>query len=100
MGAKAKLVRTSIASGVRSNLLNKFFMLDLLYFAFTGTISIFVEPLGGANAKTESGNVGFKSQCNRETDCGRASSARLVMTILRGSGLPPADIQICQSISP
>ena len=72
-------------------------MLALLYFVFTGTISILDAPLGGVKLKTVSLKVGFKFQSIRETDCGRASSVRLVITTLRGSGLLPVVIQICQS---
>src|SRR5262249_61803652 len=99
-GAIAKLARTRAANEARINLPNDLFMLALLYFVFSGTISIFVAPLGGVNLKTESLKVGFKFQLIMETDCWRASSARLVITILRGSGLLPVLIQTCQSILP
>ena len=85
----AKLARTRAANAAGSNLPNDLFMLALLYFVFTGTISILVAPLGGVNLKTASLNVGFKFQSIRDTDCGRASSVRLVITTLRGSGLLP-----------
>src|SRR5262245_17405715 len=98
--AIAKVPRTRAANEARNNLRNDFFMLTLLYLVFNGTISIFVAPLGGVNLKTESLKVGFKFQLIRETDCGRASSARLVITTLRGSGLLPVVIQSCQSIVP
>ena len=93
----AKLVRTRAANEAGSNLPNDLFMLALLYFVFTGTISILDAPLGGVNLKTVSLKVGFKFQSIRETDCGRASAVRLVITTLRGSGLLPVVIQICQS---
>src|SRR6187397_920366 len=94
----AKLARTPTANDAGSHLPNDLFMLTLLYFAFTGTISIFVDPLGGVNLKTASLKLGLRSQSIRATDCGRASSARLVTTILRGNGLLPTVIQICQSM--
>src|SRR5262249_5229269 len=96
----AKLARTRPANEAKSNLPNDLFRLALLYFDFSGTISILVAPLGGVNIKTESLKVGFRFQSIRDTDCGRASSARLVITILRGSGLLPVVIQTCQSIVP
>jgi hypothetical protein len=74
--------------------------LALLYWALRGRISILVDPFGGVNLNTESAKVGFRFQLIMLTDCGRASSARLVMTILRGSGLLPFAIQICQSMLP
>ena len=73
------------ANEAGSNLPNDLFMLALLYFVFTGTISTLDAPLGGVNLKTVSLKVGFKFQSIRETDCGRASSVRLVITTLRGS---------------
>ena len=76
------------------------YMLALLYLVFAAMISIFWAPLGGANLKTVSLKAGFRFQLIIVTDCGRASSARLVITILRGSGLPPAVIQIWKSILP
>ena len=72
----------------------------LLYLVFRGTISILVAPLGGVNSNTASLKAGFRFHSIMDTDCGRASSARLVITILRGSGLLPAVIQICQSTLP
>jgi len=48
----------------------------------------------------ESLKPGFFFQSNTVTDCGLASSERLVMTSLSGSGLAPALSQICQSSSP
>ena len=59
------------------------------YFFFNGTISAFAVPLGGTKAKIESLKVGFRFHAISETDCGRASSVRLVITILRGRGLLP-----------
>src|SRR4030095_3248106 len=93
----AKLARTRAANEAGNNLPNDLFMLALLYFVFTGTISILDAPLGGGNLKTVSLKLGFKFQSIKETDCGRASSVRLVITTLRGSGLLPGVIQICQS---
>ena len=58
----AKLARTKAANVVGSHLPNEIFMLALLYFAFTGTISILEAPLGGANLKTVSLKVGFRFQ--------------------------------------
>ena len=72
-------------------------MLVLLYRVFTGTISIRVAPLGGVNLNVAGLKAGFRFHSMNETDCGRASSARLVITSLRGRGRAPAVIQICQS---
>jgi len=44
------------------------FMLALLYFAFSGTNSTLVAPLGGANLKTVSLKPGFRFQSNIWTD--------------------------------
>src|SRR5262245_6862214 len=100
IGATAKLTATMVTNEATSKLPNDVFMWVLLYFVFRGTISTFDAPLGGVNLKVESSKVGFRFQLIRETDCGRASSARLVITILRGSGLLPVVIQTCQSIPP
>ena len=78
-----------MAAAVAGNFPNSLFMLALLYEVFRGTISIFFAPGGGVNLNTESLKVGFRFQSITEIDCGRASSARLVITILRGNGLPP-----------
>src|SRR4029453_13202194 len=93
----AKPARTRAANEAGSNLPNDLFMLALLYFFFTGTISILDAPLGGVKLKTGCVKVSVKFQSIRETDCGRAWSVRLVITTLRGSGLLPVVIQICQS---
>ena len=74
---------------VAGNFPNSLFMMAILYGVFRGTISIFFAPGGGVNLNTESLKVGFRFQSITEIDCGRASSARLVITILRGNGLPP-----------
>ena len=71
-------------------MLNECFMSSLLYLVFRATISTAVAPLGGVNLKTAFVKVGFRFQSIRLTDCGRASSPRLVITILRGSGLLPS----------
>ena len=83
----AKLARTRVATVAAGNFPNDLFMMALLYLVFRGTISILVAPLGGVNLNTESLKVGFRFQSIRETDCGRASSARLVITTLRGKRL-------------
>src|SRR4029453_1883102 len=93
----AKLATTSMANEPESNLPNDLFMLALLYFVFSGTISILEEPLGGVNLKTVSLNLGFKFHSISEFDCGRATSVRLMIAPLGGSGLLTVGIQICQS---
>src|SRR5207344_872172 len=99
-GAMAMLARTRMATVAANNFPDDRFMMAVLYLVVRGTISILVAPLGGVNLNTASLKVGFKFQSIRETDWGRASSARLVITTLRGSGFPPAEIQICQSTLP
>ena len=96
--AMAKLA--SVIRIIRNPYREVLFMSGLLYLVARGRISIERAPLGGVNLNTASVNVGFRFQSSRLTDCGRASSPRLVITILRGSGLLPAVIQICQSIWP
>ena len=71
------------------NFPNGLFMMAILYLVFRGTISIFFAPWDGVNLNTASLKVGLRFQSITETDCGRASSARLVITILRGNGLSP-----------
>ena len=54
---------------------------------FGATICACVAPLGGTKRNTASLKPGFRFQAISDTDCGRASSLRLVITTLRGSGL-------------
>src|SRR4029434_8189630 len=93
----AKLATMRAATKDGTNLPNDLFMAVLLYLVLSGTISILELPLGGVKRNTVSLKLGFRFHSIRETDCGRASSVRLEITTLRGSGLLPVVIQICQS---
>src|SRR5579859_34024 len=56
-------------------------------------------PAGGSNLKRKSGSSVTKSQLEKmAVYCGESGSSLYVMRNLRGAGLGPFSIQICQSI--
>src|SRR4029078_4546591 len=96
----AKQAAARMATVAAGNFPNGVFMMAIAYEVFRGTISIFLLPGGGVNLKIQYLSVGFRFQSITEIDCGRASSARLVITILRGNGLLPVLLQSCQLMLP